>query len=119
MEPSTQLPDRDLVLAVAAGQEEAFDALRDRYYPSVLSFLTALVGDGAAAQAADVTFTLAHEELRASQPERFKSWIFAEAHRTGLAVNGRRRAGRRPGGHPRRRWMWRGGGRHGTDGPDR
>lgn len=83
-------PDRDLVLAVARGQDEAFDALRERYYGSVLGFLTALVGDDAAAEAAEATFTTALAELRTSQPERFKSWLFAEAHRTGLALrNGR------------------------------
>jgi DNA-directed RNA polymerase specialized sigma24 family protein len=87
VDPTNRQPDRDLVLSAGEGREEAFDALRDRYYLSVLGFLTALVGDAAAADAADVTFATAHEALQSLEhPDRFKSWLFAHAHRTGLEV---------------------------------
>lgn len=95
MEQSTQLPDTELMLAVSQGHDEAFDALRERYYGSVVGFLTALVGDDAASEATEATFAAAHESLRSFQPERFKSWLFAEAHRTGLALNDSRSASRR------------------------
>jgi RNA polymerase sigma factor (sigma-70 family) len=78
--------DADLVLLAVDGDEAAFSALYERYFPSVHDFLTRLLRSREeAADVAQDTFIKAFEQLSTlEKPDRFKSWLFTIAHRSGL-----------------------------------
>ena len=78
--------DGDLVLLALEGRQDAFSALYERYFPSVFDFLTRMLRNREeAADVAQDAFIKALEQLgNLKNPERFKSWLFTIAHRTGL-----------------------------------
>ncbi len=78
--------DGELVSLARTGSEEAFAALYERYFTNVYDFLTRLLRDRQeAADVAQDTFIKAFEQLgHLENPERFKSWLFTIAHRSGL-----------------------------------
>ncbi|MCP3973664.1 MAG: sigma-70 family RNA polymerase sigma factor [bacterium] len=78
--------DAELVTLARRGQEDAFGALYERYFPGVYDFLTRLLRDRQeAADVAQDTFIKAFERLgHLEKPESFKSWLFTIAHRNGL-----------------------------------
>lgn len=78
--------DGDLVLLALEGRQDAFSALYERYFQSIFDFLTRLLRNREeAADVAQDTFIKALEQLgNLKNPDRFKSWLFTIAHRTGL-----------------------------------
>ncbi|HSF87734.1 MAG TPA: sigma-70 family RNA polymerase sigma factor, partial [Acidimicrobiia bacterium] len=78
--------DGDLVRLALEGRQDAFSALYERYFPSVFDFVTRLLRNREeAADVAQDAFIKAMEQLPTlKNPDRFKSWIFTIAHRTGL-----------------------------------
>lgn len=78
--------DAELVTLARRGQEDAFGALYEKYFPGVYDFLTRLLRDRQeAADVAQDTFIKAFERLgHLEKPESFKSWLFTIAHRNGL-----------------------------------
>ncbi len=92
--------DGDLVLLALEGRQDAFSALYERYFPSVFDFLTRLLRNREeAADVAQDTFIKGLEQLPTlKNPDRFKSWIFTIAHRTGLnRIRASKRAATVPG----------------------
>jgi RNA polymerase sigma factor (sigma-70 family) len=78
--------DGDLVLAHLAGDPDAYSVLYERYFPGVHDFLTRLMRDrNEGADLTQDTFVKAIEQLpNLEDPVKFKSWLFAIAHRTAL-----------------------------------
>ena len=78
--------DGDLVLAHLAGDPDAYSVLYERYFPGVHDFLSRLLRDrNDGADVTQDTFVKAIEQLPTLEdPEKFKSWLFAIAHRTAL-----------------------------------
>ncbi len=78
--------DGDLVLAHLAGDPDAYSVLYERYFPGVHDFLTRLLRDrDDGADVTQDTFVKAIEQLPTLEdPDKFKSWLFAIAHRTAL-----------------------------------
>jgi RNA polymerase sigma factor (sigma-70 family) len=78
--------DGDLVLAHLAGDPDAYSVLYERYFPGVHDFLTRLMRDrNEGADLTQDTFVKAIEQLpNLEDPAKFKSWLFAIAHRTAL-----------------------------------
>jgi RNA polymerase sigma factor (sigma-70 family) len=86
--------DRELVEAVRAGDDSAFEELYRRYQPRIAAFLRRKVGDAARAEdiAQDVFFS-ALRRLRATDSEiDFKPWVFQIA--TNAAIDHWRRTSR-------------------------
>jgi RNA polymerase sigma factor (sigma-70 family) len=86
--------DRELVDAVRAGDDSAFEELYRRYQPRIAAFLRRKVGDPARAEdiAQDVFFS-ALRRLRATEAEiDFKPWVFQIA--TNAAIDHWRRTSR-------------------------
>lgn len=79
--------DEALMLAYAAGQADAFEALYRRHEGSLFRFVRRLLGQAFAAQA-DEAFQdawmkiIAARESFASDGARWKTWAFAVAHNT-------------------------------------
>ena len=78
--------DGDLVLAHLAGDPDAYSVLYERYFPGVHDFLSRLLRDrNDGADVTQDTFVKAIEQLPTLEdPDKFKSWLFAIAHRTAL-----------------------------------
>jgi RNA polymerase sigma factor (sigma-70 family) len=86
--------DRELVEAVRAGDDDAFEELYRRYQPRIAAFVRRKVGDSARAEdiAQDVFFS-ALRRLRATDAEiDFKPWVFQIA--TNAAIDHWRRTSR-------------------------
>ena len=88
------LSDDELVAAWCAGDSSAFSRLVDRYGPSLLAFLTSLVGDQRLAEDAwSETFLRAVRARDKYRPDgKFRAWLFTIARRCGKdALRSRRR----------------------------
>ena len=83
--------DPELVGAVRAGDDAAYEELYRRYRGRVIAFAQGIVGDrGRAEEIAQEAFVAAWESLRASDTEvTFKAWIYTIARNASL--NARRR----------------------------
>ncbi len=89
-----ELGDRELVEAVRAGEDPAFEELYRRYQPRIAAFVRRKVGDPARAEdiAQDVFFS-ALRRLRATDAEiDFKPWVFQIA--TNASIDHWRRTSR-------------------------
>ncbi len=98
--------DGDLVQAHLAGDPDAYSVLYERYFPGVHDFLSRLLRDrNDGADVTQDTFVKAIEQLPTLEdPDKFKSWLFAIAHRTALEPDPQVEAGpARPGLGRRRR----------------
>src|ERR687895_431747 len=86
--------DRELVEAVRAGDDSAFEELYRRYQPRIAAFLRRKVGDPARAEdIAQDAFVSALRRLRATDTEiDFKPWVFQIA--TNAAIDHWRRTSR-------------------------
>jgi RNA polymerase sigma factor (sigma-70 family) len=86
--------DRELVEAVRAGDDSAFEELYRRYQPRIAAFLRRKVGDPARAEdIAQDAFVAALRRLRATDAEiDFKPWVFQIA--TNAAIDHWRRTSR-------------------------
>ena len=78
--------DGDLVLAHLAGDPNAYSVLYERHFPGVHDFLARLLRDrNEGADLTQDTFLKAIEQLPTLEdPGKFKSWLYAIAHRTAL-----------------------------------
>src|SRR5918992_943714 len=87
-------PDRELVEAVRAGDDSAFEELYRRYQPRIAAFLRRKVGDPVRAEdIAQDAFVSALRRLRATDTEiDFKPWVFQIA--TNAAIDHWRRTSR-------------------------
>jgi RNA polymerase sigma-70 factor (ECF subfamily) len=87
--------DAQLMLAFAAGDRGAFDALFRRWAGRVLGYVTRLVGDPAVAEelVQEVFLRVHRARERYSADARFSTWLFTIA--TNLARNELRRPARR------------------------
>jgi RNA polymerase sigma-70 factor (ECF subfamily) len=87
--------DVRLMLASAAGDEAAFDALFRRWAAPLLRHLERMLGDSAAAEElVQETFLRVHRARERYQPDaRFSTWLYTIATR--LALNELRRPARR------------------------
>lgn len=85
----TDMPDDDLMLAYAAGQGDAFDALYHRHEASLFRFVRRVLGHALAAQA-DEAFQDTWLKIIGARTgfvpgvARWKTWAFAIAHNTCL-----------------------------------
>jgi RNA polymerase sigma-70 factor (ECF subfamily) len=83
--PDGDVTDEELMDRYCAGDQEAFDALFQRYTGRLVRFLTRMVGPAQAVDIAQVTFLKVHENRhRYRVGATFASWIFTIARNTAL-----------------------------------
>jgi len=91
---ATEVADDELVAAVRAGSEEAFEALYRRYRPRIVAYVRSMCGDHARAEdVAQEAFMSALRGLRSSDKEiAFRPWLYEIAKNA--CIDHMRRGGR-------------------------
>jgi RNA polymerase sigma factor (sigma-70 family) len=84
--------DADLVAAVRAGDDAAFETLYQRYFPRISAFVCRMLHDSAGCEdVAQEAFMSALRRMRATDSEiNFKPWIYQIARNAGIDAHRRR-----------------------------
>ncbi|HKP21058.1 MAG TPA: sigma-70 family RNA polymerase sigma factor, partial [Thermoleophilaceae bacterium] len=88
----TEATDADLVAAVRAGDDAAFETLYQRYFPRISSFVCRMLHDAAGCEdVAQEAFMSALRRMRATDSEiNFKPWIYQIARNAAIDAHRRR-----------------------------
>ena len=88
----TEATDADLVAAIRAGDDTAFEALYQRYFPRISAFVCRMLHDSAGCEdVAQDAFMSALRRMRATDAEiNFKPWIYQIARNAAIDAHRRR-----------------------------
>jgi RNA polymerase sigma factor (sigma-70 family) len=88
----SEATDSDLVAAVRAGDDKAFEALYQRYFPRISGFVCRMLHDAAGCEdVAQEAFMSALRRMRATDAEiNFKPWIYQIARNAAIDAHRRR-----------------------------
>jgi RNA polymerase sigma factor (sigma-70 family) len=88
----TEATDADLVAAIRAGDDRAFEELYQRYFPRISSFVCRMLHDAAGCEdVAQEAFMSALRRMRATDAEiNFKPWIYQIARNAAIDAHRRR-----------------------------
>jgi RNA polymerase sigma factor (sigma-70 family) len=88
----SEATDADLVAAVRAGDDSAFEALYQRYFPRISAFVCRMLHDAAGCEdVAQDAFMSALRRMRATDSEiNFKPWIYQIARNAAIDAHRRR-----------------------------
>ena len=88
----TEATDADLVAAVRAGDDAAFETLYQRYFPRISAFVCRMLHDAAGCEdVAQEAFMSALRRMRATDSEiNFKPWIYQIARNAAIDAHRRR-----------------------------